>query len=147
MAQNTQYTFKLLQPVNTLPTDSLSRYSENANDSTGYRSLISFLNNVNNFGIQVQNNFEVEFSGLDGVTFFVSSFDLPGSKQNTCDIFYDGIKITIPVNYEHEHEFSMTVINDMQGYIYTAIKTYIEFDSYNHFTRPNNTLKLKVLTG
>lgn len=133
--------------INVLPKSEVSRISVNANDSTGYKSLISFLANIDKFGIQVQNNFEVEFSGIEGLTFFVQTFELPGSKQNTCEIFYDGIKITIPVNYEHEHEFSMTIINDMQGYIYSAIKSYIELDSYNHFTKPKTTLKIKVLTG
>jgi len=33
----------------------------------------SFLKTVNSFGIQVKNNFEVNFSGLEDVTFFVQS--------------------------------------------------------------------------
>ena len=33
-----------------------------------------------------------------------------------------------------EHEFSMTVVNDAQGFIYSAIKSYIEYDSYNHYS-------------
>lgn len=133
--------------ANTAPTDSMSRYSWQANDSTGYRSLNAFLNNINNFGVQVQNNFEVEFEGIDGLTLFITNFELPGSKQNTCEIFYDGIKVTIPVNYEHEHEFSMTILNDAQGFIYSTIKSFIELDSYNHYTRTNNNMRVKALTG
>ncbi len=35
------------------------------------RSLKQFLKNVDKFGIQVANNFEVNFSGLQDATFFV----------------------------------------------------------------------------
>lgn len=31
----------------------------------------SFIKNVDKFGIQVKNNFEVNFSGFEGVTFFL----------------------------------------------------------------------------
>lgn len=133
--------------INTIPMDSFSRTSWKANSSTGYRSLASFLKHINNFGVQVQNNFEVEFTGLEGITFFVQSFDLPGSKQNTCEIFYNGIKMTLPVNYECEHEFSMTVVNDAQGFIYSAIKSYIEYDSYNHYSSSQQKLIIRALTG
>ncbi len=138
---------KTIQDINTIQNDSFARVSDNANDSTGRRSLVSFLNNVDKFGIQTRCNFEVEFSAFDGITFFVQSIEFPGSKQNTCDVFYDGIKITIPVIYDNEHEFSMTIINDMQGYIYTALKSYIEIDSYNRNTLPSNTLTIHCLTG
>ena len=87
------------------------------------------------------------FSGCDGLTFYTQSFELPGSKQNTCDVYYDGIKVTIPINYEHEHEFSMVVINDAKGMLYTALKSYIELDSYNHYTCPSATMRVKSLTG
>lgn len=79
--------------------------------------------------------------------FYTQSFELPGSKQNTCDVYYDGVKVTIPVNYEHEHEFSMTVINDAKGMLYTALKSYIELDSYNHYTCPSATMHIRSLTG
>lgn len=133
--------------ANTISMDSFARTTQYANSSTGYRSLASFLKHVNDFGVQVQNNFEVEFTGLEGLTFFVQSFDLPGSKQNTCEIFYDGIKMTLPVNYECEHEFSMTVINDAQGFIYSAIKSYIEYDAFNHYGSSQQKLIVKALTG
>ena len=34
-------------------------------------SLKSFLDNINQFGVQVNNNFEVNFAGLDDIMFFV----------------------------------------------------------------------------
>lgn len=133
--------------ANTISTDEFAGVSKNANDSTGKRPLRAFLNHINKFGVQVQNNFEVEFEGLEGLTLFVQSFELPGSKQNTCEIFYDGIKLTLPVNYESEHEFSMTIINDAQGFIYSAIKSYIEYDAFNHYSSSQKRMVIKALTG
>ena len=132
---------------NTAQMDSFSPIASTANDSTGKHSLAAFLKHIDDFGVQVQNNFEVTFDGLEGITLFVQSIELPGSKQNTCEIFYDGIKMTIPVNYECDHEFSMTILNDAQGFIYSAIKTYIEYDSYNHFSSSQNKMIIKALTG
>lgn len=132
---------------NTIPVSSLAKRASTANEATGRHSLGAFLKHINDFGVQVQNNFEVTFDGLDGLTLFVQSIDLPGSKQNTCEIFYDGIKMTIPVNYECDHEFSMTIINDAQGFIYSAIKTFIEYDTYNHYSSSQNRMIIKALTG
>ena len=133
--------------ANTISMDEFARTSKRANDSTGKRSLAAFLKHINDFGVQVQNNYEVEFDGLEGLTMFVQSFELPGSKQNTCEIFYDGIKMTLPINYEHDHEFSMTVLNDAQGFIYSAIKSYIEYDSFNRYSSSQKKMVIKALTG
>ena len=35
------------------------------------KSLKAFLKNVDSFGVQVTNNFEVNFSGIEDATFFV----------------------------------------------------------------------------
>lgn len=35
------------------------------------RGVKQFINIINKFGIQVQNNFEVNFSGLQDATFFI----------------------------------------------------------------------------
>ena len=42
------------------------------------RSLKSFLKNIDNFGIQVNNNFEVNLFGLQDITFFVQSVTFGG---------------------------------------------------------------------
>jgi len=133
---------------NVYSTPESGRVSSKANSSTGRKTLLQFLYHVDQYGIQVQNNFEVVFHRFENnFTFFVNSIELPGSRQNTCEVFYDGIKILIPVNYEHDHEFSMTLLNDANGYVYTLIKTWIEFDSYNHYTDPGSTMLIKALTG
>ena len=42
------------------------------------RSLKSFLKTVDDFGIQVNNNFEVNLYGLNDVTFFVQDISFGG---------------------------------------------------------------------
>lgn len=115
----------------------------NSNDS----SLKNFLHTINKYGIQVKNNFEVNFSGLQDITFFIQSIDLPGIKQNFTEIYYDGKKIDIPINHEYEHEFSMTVLNDAQGYIYSTLTTFIVSDASNVFVKGGYTMTIKGLTG
>jgi len=44
---------------------------------SGSKTVKSFLETVNSFGIQVKNNFEVNFSGLTDITFFVTSINVP----------------------------------------------------------------------
>ena len=51
--------------------DSFSPIASTANDSTGKHSLAAFLKHIDDFGVQVQNNFEVTFDGLEGITLFV----------------------------------------------------------------------------
>lgn len=41
------------------------------------QSLKSFLKTTDKFGFQVQNNFEVNFSGLQDITFFIQSVPIP----------------------------------------------------------------------
>jgi hypothetical protein len=42
------------------------------------KSLKSFLQSVNDFGIQVTNNFEVNIAGLTDITFFVQDVSFGG---------------------------------------------------------------------
>ena len=89
------------------------------------KSLKAFLKNVNSFGIQVTNNFEVNFSGISDATFFVQSIDFGGIKQNFTTLYYDGREVDIPINHEYQHEGNMTVLNDANGYIYAAVTSFI----------------------
>lgn len=111
------------------------------------KGVKAFLHSINNFGIQTKNNFEVNFSGLEQATFFIQSIDLPGLHQNFAEIYYDGNKIDIPINHEYDHEFSMTVLNDAQGYIYSALTNFIVSDSTNILANSGYTMTIKALTG
>lgn len=68
-------------------------------------------------------------------------------KQNFTEVYYDGRKVDIPINHEYEHEFSMTVLNDAQGYIYSAIVSFLMSDSTNILANSGYTMTVKALTG
>ena len=57
------------------------------------KSLKAFLKNVNSFGIQVTNNFEVNFSGLEDITFFVQDVSFDGIEMQFEPIYYNGRSI------------------------------------------------------
>ena len=107
----------------------------------------SFLNNIGDFGVQVKNMFEVNFSGLEAATFRIQDITLPTIKANTTEIFYDGRSIPITVNYDYDHDFSMTILNDAQGYIYPAIAEFIMSNATTQIAAGGYTMTLKALTG
>ncbi len=111
------------------------------------QSVKSFLDVINDFGVQVSNNFEVMFSGLADTTFFITDISLPDIQTNFAEIYYDGRKVEIPINYEYGHDFSMTVINDAQGYIYTALQQFLISESNNVWADSGYTMTVKALTG
>ena len=104
------------------------------------KSLKSFLTTVNDFGVQVKNNFEVNFSGLEDITFFVHSIQLPGLHQNFTEIYYNGSRVDIPINHEYDHEFSLVVLNDAQGYIYSALTEFLANTSSNVLANSGYTM-------
>lgn len=110
------------------------------------KTLEAFLHNVNKLGVQTKCNFEVNFSGLQSTTLRVQDLNLPTFKANTTELFYDGHSIPITINYDYEHDFSMTILNDAQGIIYTAVKSFIMSD----VVQPMNggyKMIVKALTG
>ena len=111
------------------------------------KTLKSFLNNINDFGVQVKNNFEVNFSGLEEITFRVQDIKLPSVKANTTEVHFDGHSVPIVVNYDFDHDFSMTFINDADGYIYSAISELIMSDLTTALANGGYTMIVKALTG
>ena len=111
------------------------------------KSLKAYLDNINSFGIQVKNNFEVTFSGLTETTFFVTNISLPQVQQNYAELYYNGRKVEIPINFDYTHEFSMTVLNDAQGYIYSAVTNFLMSDAANQMAKSGYTMSIKALTG
>ena len=114
---------------------------------SGGKSLKSFLETISRFGVQVKNNFEVNFSGIEGATFFVQSVSMPGMKQNFASLKYDGREVDVPVNHDWDHGFSMTVLNDAQGWIYSAITNFIAGTSSERLASSGYTMTIKALTG
>ena len=113
----------------------------------GEKNLKSFLASVNKLGVQVTNNFEVNFSGIDAVSFYVQSITIPGLELAHADVKYNGRKVEIPVNYDWNHDFSMNVINDAQGYLYTAITNFLIAEANSEKVNSGYTLTVKALTG
>lgn len=105
----------------------------------------SFLDNISDLGVQTTNLFEVNFSGLDTVTFRVQNITLPSMKMNTIEIFYDGKSIEVPINCDYDHDFSMTILNDASGYYYSAIQNLIMSDSINGMINGGYTMTIKAL--
>ena len=110
-------------------------------------SLRKFLKTVDKYGLQTDNNFEVNFSGIPKFTFFIQSIQMPGVKQNTTSLYFDGREVFVPVNHEYEHDWSMEVLNDAQGYIYTALAEFAATDATNRLVNSGYTLTVKCLTG
>ena len=89
------------------------------------KSVKQFLSWMNKFGIQVENNFEVNIFGLQDVTFFIQSVSFGGINQSFTELFYDGRSVKFPTYVDYDHEGSLEVINDANGYIYAAIKSFV----------------------
>ena len=106
-----------------------------------------FIDNYHKFGIQVKNNFEVNFSGLEEASFFIQSINLPGISQRFTQVHFNGRAVDIPICHEYEHQFSMTVLNDAKGYIYSALTNFIMSDSSNVLMNSGYTLVLRAMTG
>lgn len=111
------------------------------------KSLKAFLKNVDSFGVQVTNNFEVNFSGIEDATFFVQSIDFGGIKQNFTTLYYDGKEVDIPINHEYQHGGSMTILNDANGYIYAAVTAFIASQMSSKLVNSGYTMTIKCLTG
>lgn len=111
------------------------------------KSVKSFLERINDFGVQVTNNFEVNFSGLEDITFFVQDIKFSGIKMQIENVYYDGRSIPIPIGiYDYDHNGTMTIINDANGYIYAAITAFL-MDGRPKLVNNGYTMTIKCLTG
>ena len=68
-------------------------------------------------------------------------------QQNFAELYYNGRKVEVPINYDFSHEFSMTVLNDAQGYLYTAVSEFLMSDATNSMAKSGYTMTIKCLTG
>lgn len=110
------------------------------------KSLKSFLNHIDDFGVQVTNNFEVNIAGLEDVTFFVQEVSFGGISQEFDELYYNGRSIPVPTYIDYDHSGSMKVINDGNGYIYAAISNFLMGNSVAMIGN-GVTMTIKCLTG
>lgn len=106
-----------------------------------------FIDTIHSYGLQVKNNFEVNFSGLESMKFFVNSITIPGMKMNTAEIYYNGRQVSIPVNIDYDHDFNMTVLCDASSVIYPALVNVFMDNSVGSMINGGYTVILKALTG
>ena len=92
------------------------------------KSLKSFLSTISDFGIAIKCKFEINFSGIEEITFFATSIQVPGVKLNTANVYFDGRAVEIPILHEYDHDFTITLLNDNNGYLYTAVKEFMMND-------------------
>ena len=107
----------------------------------------AFLNTFAKYGAQVKNNFEVNFSAIPDLPFFITNISVPGIKQYITQLNYDGRVVDIPVNFDYDHDFSMTIRNDAQGYIYSALHNFIMSGTGKILANSGYTITIKALTG
>ena len=53
-------------------------------------SLKDFLHTLTKYGVQVKSNYEIEYSGMGGLTFFVQSINTPSLKMNVGNLYWKG---------------------------------------------------------
>lgn len=110
------------------------------------KSLKSFLHHINDFGVQVTNNFEVNIFGLEDITFFCQEVSFGGISQKFEELHYNGRSIPIPSYIDYEHSGSMKVINDGNGYIYAAVSNFL-MGASGQLLDNGVVMTIKCLTG
>lgn len=113
-----------------------------------------YLNMISEAGIQVRNNFEIRFfdsqpvpienTELNGLTLFATNITIPGVVQNMAELYYNGRKIEIPINYDYNHDFSITVINDAHNYIYSTLTRFVLNTATDNRVIPTFRLNVKT---
>lgn len=111
------------------------------------KSLKSFLHHINDFGIQVTNNFEINIAGLEDITFFAQTVSFGGIQQKFEELHYNGRSIPIPTYIDYDHSGSITVFNDANGYIYAAISNFLMDNGTSHLIDNGVKMTIKCLTG
>ena len=116
-----------------------------AGERKSQTSLKDFLHTITSYGLQLKSNYEVEYSGMGGLTFFVQSISVPSLKMNSGTLWWNGRQVTIPINAEQEHDFRMTVLNDATGFVYSQMRKILEIDSDNQMVESANTMTVRAL--
>lgn len=109
------------------------------------KSLKQFLSTIDELGLQVANNFEVNFSGIDELTFYITDFQLPEVATKTTTINYKGRQVIVPTAFDYGHEFTLNCMNDASGVIYSTLLAFISSDAVNKLANSGYTMTIKAL--
>lgn len=124
----------------------LTKKQTGSSNNTGEKTLIDFINKINAYGISTKARYEVNFSGISDLTFFVTDINIPDIRQNFGNIYFEGKSVEIPVNIEYSHDISMTLLNDAEGIIYTTIINWLfNQDSGESIVNSGYTMTIRLL--
>ena len=93
--------------------------------NTGEKSLLDFINKINKYGVTLKAKYEVNFSGIENITFFVTDISVPELRQNFGQVFFAGKSVEVPINFEYGHDVAMTLLNDAKGVMYTTVVNWL----------------------
>ena len=94
-------------------------------NSAGEKSLLDFINKINQYGVSIKARYEVNFSGIEDITFFVTDITVPDLRQNFGNIYFEGKSVEVPINIEYGHDMTLTMLNDGKGMIYSTIVNWL----------------------
>ena len=114
-------------------------------EDEGSASVIQFINMISKYGTLMNANYEVSFSGIRDITFFVTSINLPQVKRHFSSVFHEGQTVEIPQVIEYEHDFSMTILNDGKGYLYSTISNWMLTVEGDSLIDSGYTMTLRLL--
>ena len=124
----------------------LTKKQTGTSNNTGEKTLFDFINKINAYGISTKARYEVNFSGISDLTFFVTDINIPDIRQNFGNIYFEGKSVEIPVNIEYSHDISMTLLNDAEGIIYTTIINWLfNQDSGESIVNSGYTMTIRLL--
>lgn len=91
----------------------------------GEKTLLDFINKINQYGVSLKARYEVNFSGIEDITFFVTDISIPDVRQNFGNVYFEGKSVEIPINIEYGHDMTLTLLNDGKGMIYSTIMNWL----------------------
>ena len=111
----------------------------------GEASLQKFYKKISEYGTIVKSRYEVSFSGIDDLTFFISDIDVPQIRMNVTQVYYEGQMVEIPQNFEFDHDFSMTVLCDGKGILYSTVVNWLMTVGGDSLLNSGYTMTLRAL--
>lgn len=114
-------------------------------DNEGESSLQKFYQKVSEYGTLVRARYEVNFSGIENLTFFITDIDVPSIRMNVTQVYYEGQMVEVPQVYEFDHDFNMTVLCDGKGILYTTVVNWLMTVGGDSLLNSGYTMTIRAL--
>ena len=111
----------------------------------GEQSLKAFLEKISSSGTLLNCRYEVNCSAIKDATFFLQAINIPGVSLQTARVYWEGQEVMVPAVYSFDHQFSMTVIADGNGYIYSALNALMNGITGNTVMDSGITMTVRAL--